>query len=105
MKNTKAKLLEGGLIGAALGVAAGIFLMSETAENLGGDLKKKSADFYEYLAPKLKKMKKMGEADYKIFVENAAKAYGKSKKLSAEESKILMDMAHKSWNLFKKHIS
>ncbi len=106
MKNGKVKLLEGGLIGAVLGVAAGIFLASsDSGKKLGADIKEKSADFYASLAPKLKKMKKMGEAEYKKFVENAAESYSKAKKLTAEEAAEIRTAAEKSWDHLKKHLS
>ncbi len=105
MKNNKIKLLEGGLIGAALGVAAGIFLSSTDAgKKLGGELKDKSADFYAYLAPRIKKMKKMGEAEFKLFVKNAAQNYSKAKKLTVEEGETLVSEAAKAWKHLKKHI-
>ena len=104
MKNGKIKLLEGGLIGAALGVAAGIFMTStSTGKKLTNDLKDKSADFYAYLAPRLKKIKKMGEADFKVFVKNAAVQYSKAKKLTVEESSKLMGEAEKVWQQLQKH--
>ncbi len=96
MKN-KIKLLEGGLIGAALGVAAGMFVKSDAGKKLGRDIKKTSADFQAYLAPRIKKLKNVGEADYKAFVKSATENYRKAKKLSVKEGAILAKEAHKIW--------
>ena len=102
-KNNKMKLVEGGLIGAALGMAAGIVIMSEAGQKLGGDVKKKSAEFHAYLAPRFKKMKKVGEAEYNSFLKEAMKSYVKAKGLSVEEEKHLISHAKKSWKHIKKH--
>ncbi|MDO8504328.1 MAG: YtxH domain-containing protein [Candidatus Liptonbacteria bacterium] len=103
-KNNSVKfLLEGGLVGAALGVAAGLLFASKSGEKLRGDINRKSAEFYAHLAPKLKKIKTMGEAEYKVLVKNALSAYGKAKKLSSQEEKAILSEAHKSWKHLRTH--
>ncbi len=103
-KKDAVKLMEGALVGAALGAAAGLFLAPESGKELRKDLKKKSADFYKQLVPKLKKAGKMGEAEYKAAVKTALTAYGKAKKLSITEEKELMNQAHSYWAQLKKHL-
>ena len=102
-KKDAVKLLEGALVGAALGAAAGLFLAPESGKKLRQDIKKKSSDFYKELVPKLKKAGKMGEAEYKTAVKEALAVYGKAKKLSAGETKELMNEAHAYWKQLKKH--
>jgi len=110
MKKTTAKKgnsyawLEGGLIGAALGVGAGLLVSSKLGKNLGDKVKDLSADFYRYLSPQIKKVKKMGEAEYKEFVKEAMKRYSKSKKLTEEEAKGLIKDAHGAWKHLKKNL-
>lgn len=109
MKKTAAKKnsyawLEGGLIGAALGVGAGLLLSSKFGKELGEKAKDLSADFYRYMSPQIKKVKKMGEAEYKKFVEEAAKRYSKSKKLTEAEAKGLIKDAHGAWKHLKKNL-
>ena len=83
-KNNTIKVIKSGLVGATLGVAAGIMLAPESGKKFRGDIKKKSAEFYAYLAPKLKKIKKVGEEEYDSFVQNAIKSfeYGRAKSSS-----------------------
>lgn len=99
----KIKIAEGALIGAALGFAAGMLLAPESGKDLRKDIKKKSADFYKFAAPKIKKMKKMTEEGYHNFIVKTAEAYSKTKKLSAEEKAALIKTARNSWKHFKKH--
>lgn len=105
MKKNNLSLLEGALIGTALSVAAGLFLVSKKGKKLQKDIKQKTVEFYAYIGPKLKKIKKLGEKEYIAFIENAAKNYGKAKKFSAVETKILLAEAKKSWKHLKKHAS
>lgn len=105
MKNNKLSLLEGAVIGTALGVAAGLFLASKKGKQLQKDTKQKAIEFYAYIAPKIKKIKKLGQKEYVAFIENAAKNYGKAKKFSAAETKRLMAEAKTTWKHLKKHAS
>jgi gas vesicle protein len=45
-KKSTMSRIEGGLISAALGIAAGIALAPETGKKFGSDIKKKSAEFH-----------------------------------------------------------
>lgn len=101
-KTTKSKLVEGALIGAALGIVAGLALAPKAGEELRADVLKRVNEFYAYLAPRLKKLKKMGEKDFQDFVVKAARAYAKARKLSAEESESIIAEAKKSWKHIKK---
>lgn len=98
------KMLEGALVGAVLGVAAGLLITSEPGKKMRKDIKKLSGDFYNYLAPQVKKLKKVGEAQYGAFVDEGVKHYARAKRLSIEEQKILAKEAKKSWGHIKKHL-
>ena len=95
----------GALIGAALGIAAGLFMQSKKGKKLQGNIKEKTAEFYAYLAPKLKNMKQIGEKEFSEFIETAAKDYAKVKKITLEEMKILITDAKSTWAHLKKHAS
>ncbi len=101
-KNNTIKLIEGGLIGAALGIAAGIILAPESGKKFRNDVKKKSAEFHAYLAPQFKKMKKVGEKEYDVLINKAVKSYTKTRRLSEKEGKDLIAQAKKSWGHIKK---
>ena len=104
MKKDTVKLLEGALVGAVMGAAAGLLLDPESGKKLRGGIKKKSADFYRHLAPQLKKMGRMGETEYKDLVKKAMANYGKAKKLSVKEMAAMTKEAHASWKELKKHL-
>lgn len=96
--------LAGGLIGAALGVTAGLIAESKLGEQLGKKAKHLGADFYRYIAPQIKKVKKMGEAEYKELVTEAMKRYSKDKKLSRAEARHIVNDAKASWKHLKKNL-
>jgi gas vesicle protein len=103
-KNNTFKILEGAVAGIALGVAAGMFLSSKKGKALRKDIATVTADFYKYISPKLKKIGKIGEADYKIFMKNAAEQYTKTKKISGAIAKDLVKDAQQSWKHFSSHL-
>ncbi len=109
MAKNKGKLLEGALIGAVLGVASGMYLASESGRKMekkaGKNIKKLSGDFYRYIVPQIKKMKRMGEAEFNTLVQDGAKKFAKAKKLSLKEEKMLTVEAKRSWKHIKKHLS
>ncbi len=96
--------LEGALVGAALGVGAGLLAESKLGKKIGKEAKHASADFLAYIAPQAKKMKKMGEAEYKAFISSAMERYGKDKKLSKTEAMRLAKEAQASWKHLKKNL-
>lgn len=96
--------LAGGLIGAALGVGAGLLAESNLGKQLGKEGKHLSADFYRYMSPQIKKVKEVGEAEYKEFVEKAIERYSKDKKLSKTEAQHLAKDAQASWKHLKKNL-
>ncbi|HUX35929.1 MAG TPA: YtxH domain-containing protein [Candidatus Paceibacterota bacterium] len=98
------KLLEGALVGATLGIAAGMLLAPESGKKMRRDIKKLSGDFYRHIAPQVKKMKKVGEAQYNELVAKGATNYAKAKKLSLSEQKALIAEAKRSWGHIKKHL-
>ncbi|MBI2591218.1 MAG: YtxH domain-containing protein [Candidatus Brennerbacteria bacterium] len=104
MKKGNGKLIEGILAGAVLGAIAGIFLAPESGKNLRKDIKKRTAEFYKHLIPNLRKIKKIGEQEYKELVKKAAQRYAKSKKISKKETDDLIKEAHKSWTHLTKHL-
>ena len=97
------KILEGALAGAIMGVAAGLFINSKKGKNIQKDIKHRAADFYKTVAPKIKKMKKMTEAEFKAFMKEAVTKYAKAKKMKEAEIKELMKEAQTSWKHIKKH--
>lgn len=96
--------LAGGLIGAALGVSAGLLAESEFGKQLGKNAKHLSADFYRYMAPQIKKVKRVGEAEYKEIVAEAMERYRKDKKLSHAEAQHLAKNAQASWKHLKRNL-
>ena len=107
-KNTESgagKFLGGALIGSVLGVAAALLLAPESGKEMQQDIKKRAGEFYKYLAPKAKKLKKMGEQEYRDFLAQATESYAKSKKLSLEEKDALIKEVKHSWKHLKKHLS
>jgi gas vesicle protein len=102
MKKNTERLLEGAALGAILGVAAGMMIPSSTKSKKS--LQNISGDFYKYLAPRVKKMKNMSEAQYDAFITAGVKNYAKLKKLSAAEQKALLTEAKRSWKQIKKHL-
>ena len=103
-KGKSSKFLSGALIGAALGVAAGIFANSETGKEMRKEVKDKMADFYKTITPKIKKMKDVGEKEYKAFITKALDDYNKDGKFNAEDLKNLAKQAHASWKHLKKNL-
>ncbi len=97
------KVLEGALAGAVIGVAAGLFLNSKKGKELQKDAKHRMADFYKSVAPKIKKMKKMTEAEFKAFMDEAVLKYAKTKKMTEKETKELLKEVKKSWKQLAKH--
>ncbi len=98
------KLLGGALVGAVLGVAAGMLLAPESGKKMRKDIKKLSGDFYRYIAPQVKKLKQVGEAQYNTFIAKGAKNYAKAKRLSLSEEKMLIKEGKRSWRHIKKHL-
>lgn len=103
-KNNAMKFLGGAMAGVALGVAASMFLSSKKGKELKNDLSDVMADFYKSISPKLKKIKKMGEKEYKEFMKNAAMQYAKTKKMSEDMATQLTKDAQQSWKHFSKHL-
>jgi gas vesicle protein len=97
-------LLEGAVVGAVLGAVAGMLLAPESGKNMRSDIKRLSGDFYRYIAPRVKELKKMGEAEYNAFMAESAKNYAKVKKLSLAEEKMLAREAKRSWKHIKKNL-
>lgn len=101
MVNKKISFISGAAIGAALGVAAGLFAQSKKGKKIQKDAKDKAAEFYAYLSPRLKNMKHMGEKEFSHFIENAAKNYAKAKKISTKELKVLIADTKNTWKHLK----
>ncbi len=102
-KSETLKIVEGGLISAALGIAAGIVLAPEAGKKFSDDLRKKSAEFHAYLAPRFENLKRVSQEGYDSFVKTGAETYAKAKHISATEKKDLVSHAKKSWKHIKKH--
>ena len=103
-KGNTTKFLEGAVAGLALGVVASMFLATKKGKALKNDIADITADFYKYISPKVKKIEKMGEKEYKEFMKSAAEQYAKTKKISEGMAKQLIKDAQQSWKQFSKHL-
>ena len=103
-KGNTLKFVEGAVAGLALGVAASMLLATKKGKELKGDIAAVTADFYKYISPKVKKIEKMGEKEYKEFMKGAAEQYIKTKKTSTDIAKQLIKEAQQSWKHFSKHL-
>jgi gas vesicle protein len=103
-KGNTLKFLEGTVVGITLGVAASIFLALKKGKISEEDIVDVTADFFKYISPKVKKVKKMGEKQYKLFMKNAVKQYAKTKKISDDKARQLMENAQQSWKHFSSHL-
>src|SRR5256885_1317207 len=104
-KNKSSKFLTGAIVGAVLGVISGVLLAPQSGKKTRHDISKKSAEFYKFIAPKIKKMGKIGKEQYEMVVDELGKAYGKAKKVSLPEMQEVIASAKKHWNDFSKHFS
>jgi len=104
IKKKSSKFLSGALIGATLAVAVGIFANSKKGKELKKEVKDKMAEFYATITPKLKKMKEVGEKEYKAFINKALADYNKDGKFDKEDLKKLAKEAHASWKHLKKNL-
>ena len=104
MEKNNIKFVQGAVAGVALGVAASLFLTSKTGKKLRKDFSNTMADFYKHIAPQIKKIEKMGEKEYKEFMDNAIDQYGKVKKVSKVLIKKLKVEAGKSWDHFSEYL-
>jgi len=100
--NRKTTAITGALIGAAVGVAAGLLIPSNTGKKIKKQMKASTADFYRYLAPRIKRLKTVGEREYKALIDQAAKSYAEVKDISAKEMADLVDSAKDSWGDIKR---
>jgi len=107
-KGNTTKFLEGTMAGVALGVAASMFLASKEGKsikiNVVKSIKDTTADFYKSVSPKIKKMEKMGEKEYKEFMKNSAEQYVSKKKISEDIAKQLIKEVQQSWSHFSRHL-
>ena len=103
-KGNAGKVLEGALAGAALGIAATMFYGSKAGKKAQKKAKVAAGKFYRHMAPKVKKMKKVGEAQLKAYAVKGVKEYAKAQKLSAAEEKMLLAEAKRAWQYAQKHL-
>ena len=103
-KGNAAKFLEGTVIGVALGVAAGMFLNSKKGKEMEKGIADIMADFYKSVSPKIKKIEKMGEKEYKMFMKAAAEKYVETKKVPEDMAKELIKNVQQSWKHLSKHL-
>ena len=103
MKKEKKNIwLKGAVIGAAFGAGAIALAESKLGKKMGKQAKAGGKDFLKYLAPQVKKFKKLGEAEYKKLVNNTVKKYAKGKNFSRAEAELLMKKAQVYWKQFAK---
>lgn len=103
-KGNALKFLEGALVGVALGVAASMFLESKKGKKMKEDVIGVMADFYKYISPKIRKIEKMGENQYKEFMKKSVEQYAKAKKISQDMTSRLMEGAQQSWQHFSEQL-
>ena len=103
-KGNALKFIEGAVAGLALGVATTMFLSSKKGKETTAGVEDMMADFYKYITPRIKKIQKMGEKEYKMFMKESAEKYAKAKKMSEDMTKELMKEAQQSWKHFSKHL-
>ncbi len=103
MKKVKSRLVEGALVGAALGVAVGMLFAPKSGKKLRKDIADRAEDFYKYISPKLKQIKNMSEEQYKTFMKTAIEGYAKARNLSTQEVQELGGYAQEFWKNFRKH--
>ena len=103
-KNNTLKFLEGAAAGIALGVAANMFLSSKKGKEVQKDVVGVIADFYKYISPKVRKMEKVGEKEYKLFMKNSAEQYVAAKKISGDIAKELIKEVQQSWEHFSSYL-
>ncbi|HUZ92380.1 MAG TPA: hypothetical protein VNG29_00070, partial [Candidatus Paceibacterota bacterium] len=102
--NNGAKIVEGALVGAALAVAAGMFLKSKAGRKAERKTKVATAKFYRQISPEVKKLRSVGEKQLHAFAAKNAKNFAKAKKLSAAEERALTAEAKHSWRHVKKYL-
>ncbi len=78
-----------------LGVAAGMYLASDSPKELKGKLAKKYADFSKFMAPKLKKLKKVSKEQYDAMVDKSMDGFSKAYKVTKSEAAALAKTAKK----------
>jgi len=103
-KGNTTKFLEGTVMGVALGVAASLYLAFKKGKIVKEDIADVTADFFKSISPKVKKIEKMGEKEYKLFMKKAAVQYVKTKKISAKMAKQLVKETQQSWKHFSSHL-
>ena len=103
-KGNASKFLEGAVAGVALSVAASMFLASRKGGEFKVTITDVIADFYKSISPKVKKIKKMGEKEYKEFMKNAVGKYTKTKMISDDMTKELAKDVEQSWKHFSKYL-
>lgn len=103
-KNSAGKIFEGALVGAALGIAAGMLFAPKSGKKIRKDIKNVSADFYRKMAPQVKKMNRIGKVQLHKFAAKSVRQYARAKKLSAAEERALMAEAKRSWRHVQKYL-
>ena len=101
--NQGGKFLQGAMVGLALGIAANLFLQSKAGKKLKEGVSEMAADFYDSVAPKIKKLGEITEEQYKEFMDKAVDQYVKAKKISVEMAQDLKEEVMDSWNYFMNH--
>ena len=85
-------------------MVAGMLLAPESGKKLRKDIKQTSAHFYHSIVPQIKKLKRVGDAEYKSLVEKALHAYSKAKDLAPADIQELKKTAESHWKEIKKHL-
>ena len=92
--------LAGAVVGAGLGAAADKYFASEPGKKTAETAKKMLADFYDFVSPQIKMVKRISRAKYKQIIISAAEEYGRIKKISENAVEELIEKTFAMWEDF-----
>ncbi len=103
-KKSGGKFLEGALVGTILSIVAGMLLAPKSGKKMRKDIMELYGDFYYYIAPQVKNLKRMGGEQYNALMAQGVKSYAKARRLSHAEEKMLAAETRRSSKRITKHL-
>lgn len=100
MNKSLLKFMTGAAVGVGLSVAVNKYLKSDAGKKTTESARKMLSDFYDFVSPEIKMIKKLSQAKYKQIISAAAKEYGKIKKLSEDAVEDLVENTLSFWDDF-----